>query len=405
MGRGNGPGKQPGKGRLAALAVVCAAVFALFAARLGWMQFAMAAHYAEKVAEAGQVRYQVTLPAARGDIVDTNGAVLAQDTTVWDVSLCLPAPPGTDLEETIKTLETQGLTAEGGEDVETQLAAFFAAASAGELPLAGGLSQAQAAKLYAAGLPQSSAVRLTARGVRTRPDGALLPHALGDTGAITAEQWQADNYALQKAGVAMNADIGQSGLEKVYDELLRGRSGTLLVHAGYDGTRAEQLLKQPQAGATLVLTLDSELQRTVQAAAAGPHQSAAGARRRRRAGMPGRCGRGRGCADRRRAGGGLLPRVRPEQLAQRLRRAGCRQRRPAAGPRVQRAVCAGLGFQTGGGGRGAGGGDRHAAGHRELHRALHLFTAVTSRAVLQISHAGPVGAAHGAAAQLQHLFL
>ena len=109
-------------------------------------------------------------------------------------------------------------------------------------------------------------MRLTARGVRTRPDGALLPHALGDTGAITAEQWQADNYALQKAGVAMNADIGQSGLEKVYDELLRGRSGTLLVHAGYDGTRAEQLLKQPQAGATLVLTLDSALQRTVQAA-------------------------------------------------------------------------------------------------------------------------------------------
>ena len=266
MGRGNGPGKQPGKGRLAALAVVCAAVFALFAARLGWMQFAMAAHYAEKVAEAGQVRYQVTLPAARGDIVDTNGAVLAQDTTVWDVSLCLPAPPGTELEETIKTLETLGLTAEGGEDVETQLAAFFAAASAGELPLAGGLSQAQAAELYAAGLPQSGAVRLTARGVRTRPDGALLPHALGDTGAITAEQWQADNYALQKAGVAMNADIGQSGLEKVYDELLRGRSGTLLVHAGYDGTRAEQLLKQPQAGATLVLTLDSALQRTVQAA-------------------------------------------------------------------------------------------------------------------------------------------
>ena len=94
MGRGNGPGKQPGKGRLAAAGgVVCAAVFALFAARLGWMQFAMAAHYAEKVAEAGQVRYQVTLPAARGDIVDTNGAVLAQDTTVWDVSLCLPAPP------------------------------------------------------------------------------------------------------------------------------------------------------------------------------------------------------------------------------------------------------------------------------------------------------------------------
>ena len=259
--------RGPGKGRLTALAVVCGAVFALFALRLGWMQFLQADHYARLAAELSQTRYQVTLPAARGDIVDAGGRVLARDATAYDLTLCLPAPPGTDLTETLRTLETLNLkTCLDGEDVETHLAAFFSAASAGELPLAGGLSQAQAAELYAAGLPQSGAVRLTARGVRTRPDGALLPHALGDTGAITAEQWQADNYALQKSGVAMNADIGQSGLEKVYDELLRGRSGTLLVHAGYDGTRAEQLLKQPQAGATLVLTLDSALQRTVQAA-------------------------------------------------------------------------------------------------------------------------------------------
>ena len=143
---------------------------------------------------------------------------------------------------------------------------FLLPPAPGSCRWAGGLSQAQAAELYAAGLPQSGAVRLTARGVRTGRTARCCPTRWATPGAITAEQWQADNYALQKAGVAMNADIGQSGLEKVYDELLRGRSGTLLVHAGYDGTRAEQLLKQPQAGATLVLTLDSALQRTVQAA-------------------------------------------------------------------------------------------------------------------------------------------
>ena len=259
--------RGPGKGRLTALAVVCGAVFALFALRLGWMQFLQADHYARRVAELSQTRYQVTLPAARGDIVDAGGRVLARDATAYDLTLCLPAPPGTDLTETLRTLETLNLkTCLDGEDVETHLAAFFSAASAGELPLAEGLDEAAAAALYAAGLPQSSAVRLIARGVRTHPDGTLLPHLLGDTGAITAEQWQAENHALRDAGVAMNDEIGQSGLEQVYDSLLRGHSGRLQVAVDRDGRRSTRLLQDPRPGATLELFLDSELQQAVQAA-------------------------------------------------------------------------------------------------------------------------------------------
>ena len=60
--------RGPGKGRLTALAVVCGAVFALFALRLGWMQFLQADHYARRVAELSQTRYQVTLPAARATL-------------------------------------------------------------------------------------------------------------------------------------------------------------------------------------------------------------------------------------------------------------------------------------------------------------------------------------------------
>nr|WP_317400148.1 penicillin-binding transpeptidase domain-containing protein [uncultured Gemmiger sp.] len=256
----------PSKKRLTALLVVGGAVFVLFAVRLFWMQFVMADHYAQKVAEASQTSYSVELPAARGDIVDRNGAVLARDDTVYNLNLCLPAPEGTDLQQTLTILRDYQLTDESGEDVETQLAAFFSAASAGELTVATGLDSTQAAALYAAGLPQSGAVRLVARGTRTWPDGTLLPHALGDTGPITTEQWQAGDYALREAGVAMNAEIGQSGLEQVYDALLRGQSGRIRVSAGFDGTRTETLAESPQPGATLVLTLDSALQKTVQTA-------------------------------------------------------------------------------------------------------------------------------------------
>ncbi|MCI6082664.1 hypothetical protein MR798_01255, partial [bacterium] len=155
--------KKNGKRRVWVLLVLCAVVFAVFLARLVWMQFIMADHYAEKVREAGQTSYSVTLPAARGDITDRNGTVLARDTTVYDLALCVPAPPGTDLQQTLKTLEQLNL---GGKDVETQLAAFCCTAAAGELPVLQNADADTVAALYRAGLVQSGAVRLAARGVR-----------------------------------------------------------------------------------------------------------------------------------------------------------------------------------------------------------------------------------------------
>ena len=238
----------PSKKRLTVLLVLCGAVFVLFAVRLAWMQFVMADHYAQKVAEASQTSYSVALPAARGDIVDRNGKILARDDTVYDLNLCLPAPEGTTLQQTWQILQDYQLTDASGEDVETQLAAFFSAASAGELTLAEGLTGAQAAALYATGLPQSGAVRLVARGTRSWPDGTLLPHALGDTGPITAEQWEAEDYALRTAGVAMNAEIGQSGLEKVYDELLRGQDGRIRYRPGLTAPAARRWPNPPYPG-------------------------------------------------------------------------------------------------------------------------------------------------------------
>ena len=65
-----------GKTRVRILLAVCAVVFGLFLARLAWMQFVMADHYAQKVAEASSASYRYTVPAARGDILDRDGTVL-----------------------------------------------------------------------------------------------------------------------------------------------------------------------------------------------------------------------------------------------------------------------------------------------------------------------------------------
>ena len=243
--------------RVAVLMVLCGAVFAAFFARLAWMQFVRADYYADKAAEASSASYTVTQHAARGAIVDSAGVVLARDTTVYDVYLRIPAPPGTDLRETVKAIES--LT--GSKDVETQLAAFFAAASAGELPVAQGVGIDVLTSFYKADLVQSGAVRAAARGVRTWPNGTLLPHALGFTGPITAEQWP----TARRRGLAMDAVIGQSGLEAAYDDLLRGQDGRVLVNTGFDGAvRRTVPLREAAPGATLVLTVDSSLQKELQ---------------------------------------------------------------------------------------------------------------------------------------------
>ena len=243
--------------RVAVLMVLCGAVFAAFFARLAWMQFVRADYYADKAAEASSASYTVTQHAARGAIVDSAGVILARDTTVYDVYLRIPAPPGTDLRETVKAIES--LT--GSKDVETQLAAFFAAASAGELPVMQGVGSDVLTSFYKVDLVQSGAVRAAARGGRSWPNGTLLPHALGFTGPITAEQWP----TARRRGLAMDAVIGQSGLEAAYDDLLRGQDGRVLVNTGFDGAvRRTVPLREAAPGATLVLTVDSALQKELQ---------------------------------------------------------------------------------------------------------------------------------------------
>ena len=260
MKQPDSPRRRRGR-RVVVLAVLCAAVFALFLARLAWMQFAMADHYAQKVAELSTTRYTVTEQAARGSILDRNGVVLAQDDTAFDVLLRVPAPDGTSLPKTVQQLSA--LT--GGKDVETQLAAFCCTASAGELPVLQNADADTVAALYRAGLVQSGAVRLAARGVRVWPQGSLLPHALGFTGAITAEQWQ----DAKAQGLAMDERLGQSGLEQAYDTLLRGQSGRTVVSVDRSGTvTARRVLSAAQPGADLVLTVDAALQQALQDALA-----------------------------------------------------------------------------------------------------------------------------------------
>ncbi len=109
--------------------------------------------------------------------------------------------------------------------------------------------------------------------VRKYPDGTLLPQILGTVGAISQEEYD----ALHKTkGYALDDRLGKSGVEKAFEDQLRGKAGELRFNLAQDGSIAsETVVKAPVAGNTVHLTIDSRLQKVLNASLA---QNVTGAR-------------------------------------------------------------------------------------------------------------------------------
>lgn len=94
---------------------------------------------------------------------------------------------------------------------------------------------------------------------REYTDGTIAPHILGVTGMINAEEYA----SLKEKGYAMDDILGKSGIEKAYEENLKGTNGVKTVTTESDGTQTTKVngLKN---GDNIVLTLDADLQKVAQ---------------------------------------------------------------------------------------------------------------------------------------------
>jgi penicillin-binding protein 2 len=95
--------------------------------------------------------------------------------------------------------------------------------------------------------------------------GPTNPNLLGFVGAITAENLKDPSYheTLPTIGTA-----GQAGVEKTYDQWLRGQSGQIQETVDPSGqpVGAEYVTQAPQAGDNVRLTIDARLQEDAQSA-------------------------------------------------------------------------------------------------------------------------------------------
>jgi len=83
-------------------------------------------------------------------------------------------------------------------------------------------------------------------------------HILGYVGAMNAEQWE---YYKNIPGYEMDAEVGQDGLEKAYEQYLHGIDGWREDTVTTDGTLVSSVYRQePKAGSNVEVSIDLNLQ-------------------------------------------------------------------------------------------------------------------------------------------------
>ena len=83
-------------------------------------------------------------------------------------------------------------------------------------------------------------------------------HVLGHVGAMNEEQWE---YYKNVPGYEMDTLVGQSGLEKAYEEYLHGTDGWREDTVAADGTLiSSRYLTEPKAGSNVEVSIDPNLQ-------------------------------------------------------------------------------------------------------------------------------------------------
>ncbi|MBV9110104.1 MAG: penicillin-binding protein 2 [Gemmatimonadetes bacterium] len=198
----------------------------------------------------------IVVPAPRGTILDRNGEVVATSITSYTVQL-LPGDSTTIL-QTLKDLAPFiGLA---GSDIDRLMAARNRRPhDLLELTDRATYSQAAAIEERRAAFPNLMVVE---RPMRYYPAGAAVGHLAGYVTEITREQL--DQPKFKNAGYKQGQLIGQFGIEKAYEDVLRGIDGARYVEVDAKGRvvnpRASVPALDPKPGTALRLTIDVRLQ-------------------------------------------------------------------------------------------------------------------------------------------------
>jgi penicillin-binding protein 2 len=241
------------RARLSLLNAMVILLLSVLAVRLYVLQVVRGKYYAE-IAE-NQRQRSLPIAAPRGVIFDRNGNILVDSRPIYEVILSREDYKG-DLTQLVKPL-SEGLAIEPDllrerfEEIKLQPA--FESIRLKEEASPADIAWVEAHKLE---FPE---LRVEQQPQRRYPANGTLAHVLGYVGEISPDQLNQPAY--KEKHLKPGDIIGQEGIEKVYDDYLRGKDGyrkVIVDSRGHIQSEVERV--EPQSGQDMVITIDLDLQ-------------------------------------------------------------------------------------------------------------------------------------------------
>src|SRR6185369_9848595 len=242
------------RARLRFIQVLVIAMLGLLSIRLYVLQVIRHDKYAE-IAE-NQRRRRLPIPAPRGMIFDREGRVIVDSRPTYNVILTREDVKGKDLTALIDPLSEglgvdKDMLREYFNMVKTMPA--FESIKVKENASPGDISWVESHNF------EYPELRVEQQPQRRYPANGSLAHVVGYVGEISPEQLQKQSY--KDKGLKPGDIIGQSGIEQVYDDYLRGKDGYREVVVDSRGRIQSEIdTIAPIPGRDLVTTIDLDIQ-------------------------------------------------------------------------------------------------------------------------------------------------
>ncbi|WP_339215430.1 stage V sporulation protein D [Ornithinibacillus sp. FSL M8-0202] len=221
--------------RLVAVFLIGIMILGIIDFRLGYVQFVLGEELVEKADESWS--RNVKFQPERGRILDVNGTILAENVTAPSI-VVVPRQINDPEDTANKLAQILDMSKEKAYEYVTR-----SASSVNLHPEGRKISEEQERAIRKLNM---DGVYLAKDSSRHYPFGDDLSHVLGFAGI--------DNQGLM-------------GLELYYDEMLKGKQGSLSFYSDAKGRRLDQLAdvyKAPEDGYDLVTTIDSKIQTIVE---------------------------------------------------------------------------------------------------------------------------------------------
>jgi penicillin-binding protein 2 len=252
--------------RLRAIGTIIAGGLFLLLGALWRVQIMRGQHYDNK--QDAQSLRRIRIPAARGEIVDRNGVVLANNRPSYDIAIYLDQM-GVPKKSNVVTVAQANLGILGSElGLQNKLAdrdikLHYQKRRPLPMPVWHDLPPEQVAAFSerASNLPGADLIVMP---VRQYPLGSLAAHLIGYVGKADADD---DDDEIEKFHYYQPDSVGKQGVEKACDEYLRGSPGGHTIRVNPAGTIKDDLgEKQAERGGRVTLTIDVRLQRILEKA-------------------------------------------------------------------------------------------------------------------------------------------